>query len=172
MIALSGNDGKPGPVCEWRVNRFCRANGHGSFCSSVDASAGADLQNELRFASPGLSPTTARKFLEPSLRLFSFNNPMGPARTVAGFGDIEIDYELALPDARLNHSRRRGEAVADRTTLECQRDLLKQARKRVFRPTSPFASQALCNKSFVDLTGNVREGDSLMNCGSRRLGMA
>ena len=44
-------------------------------------------------------------FIEPSLNLFSFNNPFGACKNCEGFGEtIGIDMDLVIPDKSLSIS--------------------------------------------------------------------
>ena len=66
----------------------------------VIARPGADDENRLRFTERFHCPEHAEiRFLDPTPRLFSFNNPYGSCPTCTGFGaTLEYDPELIVPN--------------------------------------------------------------------------
>lgn len=93
----------------------------------------------LRFSRDLHCPDCDREFRSPSPALFSFNHPLGACPECRGFGRvITIDYRLALPDPSLTLA---GGAVKPWQTeqgAQCQKDLVKAARKEGVPMDVPF----------------------------------
>ncbi len=78
-------------------------------------------------------------YQEPTAALFSFNNPVGACPQCKGFGRIiTIDPALAMPD----HGKTLGQCVVrpwqSGVSAECQKDMIKAARKRGVPLDVPF----------------------------------
>ena len=75
----------------------------------------------------------------PSPSLFSFNNPIGACPECRGFGRIiSIDYRLALPDLSLSIAEGVVKPWQTKTGAECQRDMIRAARRDGIPTDVPF----------------------------------
>ncbi len=89
-------------------------------------------------------------FRRPVPGMFSFNNPLGACPTCRGFGrTMDIDYDLAIPDAA--KTLREGAVKPWQTGVsrECQDDLMRACRKRGVPTDTPFRSLAAKHRRFV-----------------------
>jgi excinuclease ABC subunit A len=135
-------------------------HGHGQV-EVFDPILGADLKNELRFASAWVCPYDGTVFREPTPALFSFNNPMGACPVCRGFGrTIEIDYERALPDRRLSVRDGVVKPWQSGQSLECQRDLLKHCAKQGIPSNKPFCDLEPWMQKFI-IEGEMKSGATL-----------
>jgi len=70
-------------------------------------------------------------YAEPSPNLFSFNSPVGACQTCRGFGrTMGIDYGLVVPDESKTLAEGAVKPWQTKSYRECQRDLVRFARKR------------------------------------------
>ncbi len=94
----------------------------------------------------------------PTPSLFSFNNPLGACPECRGFGrTLTIDLERALPDKRLSIRRGVVKAFSGAQYSECQRDLLKAARREEIDVDAPFMDLPKRDQDWV-LYGEARGG--------------
>jgi excinuclease ABC subunit A len=69
----------------------------GGICSVFNLDSNEEISFSNNFEMDGL------KFIEPSIHLFSFNNPFGACKNCDGFGEtIGIDEELVIPNKGLS----------------------------------------------------------------------
>ena len=79
------------------------------------------------------------EYRDPSPSLFSFNNPIGACPECRGFGRIiSIDYRLALPDLSLSIADGVVKPWQTKTGAECQRDMMRAARRDGIPTDVPF----------------------------------
>ena len=79
------------------------------------------------------------EYSDPSPSLFSFNNPIGACPECRGFGRIiSIDYRLALPDLSLSIADGVVKPWQTKTGAECQRDMMRAARRDGIPTDVPF----------------------------------
>jgi excinuclease ABC subunit A len=72
-----------------------------------------------------------REYRDPIPGLFSFNSPMGACATCRGFGrTMGIDYGLVIPDPKLSLAEGAVRPWQTSAYAECQRDLMRYARRR------------------------------------------
>ena len=70
-------------------------------------------------------------YQEPTPNHFSFNSPIGACATCRGFGrTLGIDYDLVIPDSARTLADGAVKPWQTESYLECQRDLMRFARKR------------------------------------------
>jgi excinuclease ABC subunit A len=89
-------------------------------------------------------------YRDPIPNLFSFNSPIGACATCRGFGrTIGIDADLVVPD----HAKTLAEGAVKpwqtQSYRECQRDLLRFARKRGIPTDVPWVKLSATEKSWV-----------------------
>ena len=90
------------------------------------------------------------KCQDPSPSLFSFNNPIGACVDCKGFGRIiSIDYRLALPDLSLSISDGVVKPWQTKTGAECQRDLLRAAKREGVPTDVSFKKLSKKNKDWI-----------------------
>ena len=79
------------------------------------------------------------EYRDPSPSLFSFNNPIGACLECRGFGRIiSIDYRLALPDLSLSIADGVVKPWQTKTGAECQRDMMRAAKRDGIPTDVPF----------------------------------
>ncbi|HPA19579.1 MAG TPA: excinuclease ABC subunit UvrA [Verrucomicrobiae bacterium] len=89
-------------------------------------------------------------FRRPVPGMFSFNNPLGACPTCRGFGrTMDIDYDLAIPDA--SRSLKDGAVKPWQTGVsrECQDDLMRACHKRGVPVDIPFRDLSARHRKFV-----------------------
>ena len=90
------------------------------------------------------------EYQDPSPSLFSFNNPIGACVDCKGFGRIiSIDYRLALPDSSLSISDGVVKPWQTKTGAECQRDLMRAAKREGIPIDVPFNKLSKKNKDWI-----------------------
>ncbi|TVR49862.1 MAG: excinuclease ABC subunit A [Puniceicoccaceae bacterium] len=103
-----------------------------------------------RYSTGLRSPHTGRTFKPASPALFSFNSPVGACPRCRGFGRIiEIDYHLALPDTSRSINDGVVKAFEGQVFSECQRDLLRAARRAGIDLDRPFRDLPADHQAFV-----------------------
>jgi excinuclease ABC subunit A len=102
--------------------------------------SGGDQFGEARRFSDGLHCARCDiNYREPTPALFSFNHPLGACPNCRGFGRIiSIDYQLAIPDRAKTLAGGAVKPWQTETGAECQRDLVKIARRRGVPLDVPF----------------------------------
>jgi len=86
----------------------------------------------------------------PSPGLFSFNHPQGACVKCRGFGrTIAIDLERAIPDRRLSIADGCIRPFQTENGQQCQRDLMKAARRRELDTTCPFEELSKADQNWV-----------------------
>lgn len=89
-------------------------------------------------------------FRRPVPGMFSFNNPLGACPTCRGFGrSMDIDYDLAIPDASLSLRAGAVRPWQSGVSRECQDDLVRACRKKGVPLDTPFRDMAAKHKRFV-----------------------
>ncbi len=121
-------------------------HGHGRLALfDADSGRGAlHFSNALHCASCDIA------YRDPVPNMFSFNSPLGACETCRGFGRvIGIDYGLVIPDANLTIKEGAIKPWDGTSYDECQRDLLKYARKRGVPVDTPWNELSEKQKSWV-----------------------
>ena len=86
----------------------------------------------------------------PSPGLFSFNHPAGACPKCRGFGrTIEIDLNRAVPDRGLSLEAGVVKPFQTENGQECQRDLIRSARKRGISVRTPFEKLSEADQRWV-----------------------
>ncbi len=94
----------------------------------------------------------------PSPGLFSFNHPQGACAKCRGFGrTIAIDLPRAIPDRRLSLADGCIRPFQTENGQECQRDLMKAARRRDIDTNCPFDELPKADQDWV-FYGEKRPG--------------
>jgi excinuclease ABC subunit A len=89
-------------------------------------------------------------YSEPSPALFSFNSPAGACPTCRGFGRTQgIDYGLVIPDESKSLAAGAIKPFQTKSFLECQKDLLRYAKKRRIPTTKPWRDLTEKQKRWV-----------------------
>ncbi|NNM62392.1 MAG: excinuclease ABC subunit UvrA, partial [Steroidobacteraceae bacterium] len=84
-----------------------------------------------RFSTGLHCPDCDLTYAEPTPSAFSFNSPLGACETCRGFGrTIGVDYALVIPDEGLSLSAGAIKPWQTPAYAECQRDLLRFAKRR------------------------------------------
>jgi len=111
---------------------------------------GQDAAKATVFSNRWHDPATGRDFEPPKPSLFSFNNPVGACPHCKGFGrTIEIDYQRALPDRNLSIRDGVVKPWQSGVSAECQKDLLKAAKKARIPIDVPFVELTQAQQDFV-----------------------
>ncbi|PWG63866.1 excinuclease ABC subunit UvrA [Sediminicurvatus halobius] len=91
-----------------------------------------------------------RHYREPVPSLFSFNSPFGACETCRGFGRIMgIDYGLVIPDGGLSLAQGAIRPWQSGRSAECQRDLLRFARRRGVATDVPWRDLPEADRRWV-----------------------
>jgi len=94
------------------------------------------------------------RFVEPSVNLFSFNNPYGACRTCEGFGKVlGIDEDLVIPDKSLSLYENAIAPWRGETMSQWLKPLLKNGIKFDFPIHRPYAELSQKHKDLI-WTGN------------------
>ncbi len=124
--------------------------------SLVDAATGQATP----FSSAWECPHCDTAITPPSPGLFSFNHPLGACPSCRGFGrTLGIDYDRALPDRRLSIAQGVVRPFQTGFSQDCQRDLLKAARRDDIDINVPFAELPPADQDWV-LYGSSRSPDA------------
>ena len=141
--ALSGNGGRPGDAVR-PVERTPRP-GHARAAEAIEGALKAGrgrltvyrLDAQRRARSPRRFSTALHcagcdvEYREPVPSTFSFNSPLGACETCRGFGrTMGIDYGLVVPDETKTLREGAVRPWQSQSYRQCQRDLLRYARKR------------------------------------------
>ena len=90
------------------------------------------------------------EYRDSSPSLFSFNNPIGACLECRGFGRIiSIDYRLALPDLSLSIADGVVKPWQTKTGAECQRDMMRAAKRDGIPTDVPFRKLLRKNQDWV-----------------------
>src|SRR5476651_922527 len=101
----------------------------------VDAASG----QEFPFSSGWHCPRCDLDIAPPTPGLFSFNHPQGACPNCRGFGRVlGIDLDRALPDKRKSIAQGLVKPFQSGMSAECQRDLMKSARREGIDVNCPF----------------------------------
>ena len=112
----------------------------------VDPAGGA----EFPFSSGWHCPRCDIDIAPPSPGLFSFNHPQGACPNCRGFGrTLGIDLDRALPDQRLSIAQGVVKPFQSGMSAECQRDLLKSARRDDIDVDCPFEDLPKTDQNWV-----------------------
>ena len=91
------------------------------------------------FTKDWLCPESGIRLRPPTPGLFSFNSPVGACPQCRGFGKtIALDLDRALPDKSLSLRQGVVKAFHGSTFEQCQRDLLRCAKRQGVDPDTPF----------------------------------
>ncbi len=141
--ALSGNGGRPGDAAR-PVERAPRP-GHARAAEAIEGALKAGrgrltvyrLDAQRRARSPRRFSTALHcagcdvEYREPVPSTFSFNSPLGACETCRGFGrTMGIDYGLVVPDETKTLREGAVRPWQSQSYRQCQRDLLRYARRR------------------------------------------
>ena len=141
--ALSGNGGRPGDAAR-PVARAPRP-GHARAAEAIEGALKAGrgrltvyrLDAQRRARSPRRFSTALHcagcdvEYREPVPSTFSFNSPLGACETCRGFGrTMGIDYGLVVPDETKTLREGAVRPWQSQSYRQCQRDLLRYARRR------------------------------------------
>ncbi|MDN3517307.1 excinuclease ABC subunit UvrA [Aquisalimonas lutea] len=89
-------------------------------------------------------------YQEPSSSLFSFNSPVGACETCRGFGRVMgIDYGLVIPDETKSLAEGAIRPWQSGRSAECQRDLLRYARRRGVAVDIPWKDLPQADRDWV-----------------------
>ncbi len=129
--------------------------GHG--CLRVqppDAAAALPFSADLHCAACDLH------YQEPTPGAFSFNSPVGACETCRGFGrTMGIDWSLVVPDPARSLADGAIRPFQSPSYAECQRDLLRYARRRGVPTTRPWQELAEAERRWViDGEGPIGKG--------------
>ncbi len=117
--------------------------------SVVSNGANRHIEFSNRFELDGIT------FEEPSVHLFSFNNPFGACKTCEGFGSvIGIDEDLVIPDKSLSIYNDAVACWKGEKMSEYKHALIKQAHKFGFPVHSPYYELTPAQKKLL-WTGNT-----------------
>ncbi|ROR34436.1 excinuclease ABC subunit UvrA [Inmirania thermothiophila] len=112
----------------------------------------------LRFSTALHCPDCDRRYRDPTPGLFSFNSPVGACPVCRGFGRvIGIDWDLVIPDPTKTLAEGAVRAFQGRVSSECQRDLVRHARRRGIRLDVPWAELTEAERRWV-IEGDGEEG--------------
>ena len=100
------------------------------------------------------------EYREPAANSFSFNSPMGACETCRGFGrTMGIDYALVIPDEGLSLAKGAVRPFQTPANAQCQRDLLRYAKRRGVPVNVPWASlPERWQRWVIDGEGDFDEG--------------
>ncbi|MBK5944555.1 excinuclease ABC subunit A [Halorhodospira halophila] len=91
-----------------------------------------------------------RDYPRPTSELFSFNSPVGACDTCRGFGrNMEIDPDLVIPDPGLSLAEGAIKPFRGGASVECQRDLLRAARRRGVAEDVPWRELDAADRQWV-----------------------
>ncbi|WP_443134958.1 excinuclease ABC subunit UvrA [Halorhodospira sp. 9621] len=91
-----------------------------------------------------------RDYPRPTSELFSFNSPVGACDTCRGFGrNMEIDPDLVIPDPGLSLAGGAIKPFRGGASVECQRDLLRAARRRGVAEDVPWRELDAADRQWV-----------------------
>jgi excinuclease ABC subunit A len=103
-----------------------------------------------RFSTGLHCPDCDISYKDPSPSTFSFNSPIGACDTCRGFGrSIGVDYGLVTPDTTLSLRAGAIKPWQTESYKECQRDLLKFARKRGIPVDTPWRDLSTAERAWV-----------------------
>ncbi|WP_435099951.1 excinuclease ABC subunit UvrA [Arhodomonas sp. AD133] len=124
--------------------------------------AGRNVVAVHRFSSQLHCPDCNIHYREPQSNLFSFNSPMGACDHCRGFGRVMgIDYSLVIPDPRLSLSEGAIRPWQSGQSAECQRDLMRYARRRGIATDVPWQEMDESERDWViDGEGDWDEPDT------------
>ncbi|MBD3420271.1 MAG: excinuclease ABC subunit A [Chitinivibrionales bacterium] len=113
----------------------------------------------LRFSADLHCPDCDIHFSDPVPNLFSFNSPIGACETCRGFGrTIGVDFNLVIPDESLTLRQGAIRPFQTASYAECQRDLLRAARRRTIPVNTPWRAMTEQHRQWV-LDGDGRWED-------------
>jgi excinuclease ABC subunit A len=125
-----------------RVSVWILAEGRGSAANSGAKGKHADGPQgarEIPFSTDLHCAECDIRYRDPVPNLFSFNSPIGACETCRGFGrTIGIDYGLVIPDTSKSLIEGAIKPWQSKSYAECQRDVLKYARRRGVRVDVPW----------------------------------
>lgn len=137
--------------------------GNGILCifKPADDTRGNDRFSQCgAYADKLVSPTTRRRFREPSPALFSFNSPVGACPRCRGFGRvIEIDWKKVLPDESKTLAQGVCAAFSGAIYGASQTDLLRAARRKKIPTNVPWSALPADAKNFI-INGDDNWDDS------------
>ncbi|MFO7858628.1 MAG: excinuclease ABC subunit UvrA, partial [Ectothiorhodospiraceae bacterium] len=111
-----------------------------------------------RFSADRHCPECDRHYQPPSPALFSFNAPLGACETCRGFGRVMgIDYDLVIPDASRSLAGGAIRPWQSGRSAECQRDLLRHARRKGVATDVPWQDLPAADREWV-LNGEPGRG--------------
>ena len=101
-----------------------------------------------------------RDYRDPIPNFFSFNSPVGACETCRGFGrTMGIDYGLVIPDRGLSLAAGAVRPFQSPAYAECQRDLMRFARRRGVPRDVPFGElPARWQRWVIDGEGGFDDG--------------
>jgi excinuclease ABC subunit A len=104
---------------------------------------------------------------EPQSGRFSFNHPLGACKTCRGFGrTITLDPARAIPDPSLSLENGAIKPFQTESGQDCQRDLLRAAKKRGLSTRTPFQDLPHADQQWVLLGDDpARSGEALWQDG-------
>ncbi len=113
-----------------------------------------------RFSTELHCPDCDIHYSAPIPNLFSFNSPIGACETCRGFGRvIEIDYSLVVPDGSRTLAAGAVKPWQTESYRECQKDLLRFARRRGIPTNIPWRELTEREKHWVlEGEGDWEEG--------------
>src|SRR3984885_11475792 len=90
------------------------------------------------------------QYKDPSPSTFSFNSPIGACDTCRGFGrSIGVDYGFVIPDTALTLREGAIKPWQTESYKECQRDLMRFARKRGIPTDTPWRDLTDAQRAWV-----------------------
>jgi excinuclease ABC subunit A len=104
----------------------------------------------LRYSEALHCPDCDIAYQDPIPNLFSFNSPVGACPTCRGFGRaIGIDYELVIPDGSKSLAEGAIKPWQTAAYRDCQRDLMRYARKRDVPTDVPWRELSETHRQWV-----------------------
>ena len=103
-----------------------------------------------RFSAELHCPECDLAYPDPTPNLFSFNSPVGACETCRGFGRvIGIDFGLVVPDASKTLAEGAIRPWQTESYAECQRDLIRFARRRNIPADVPWRDLSEAQRNWV-----------------------
>jgi excinuclease ABC subunit A len=103
-----------------------------------------------RFSTGLHCPDCEITYKDPTPSSFSFNSAIGACETCRGFGrNIGVDYDLVIPDASLSLAEGAIKPWQTESNQQCQKDLLRFARKRGIRVDLPWEQLSAAERAWV-----------------------
>ena len=137
------------------------SHGQGSVTLWPLSTANGTQSNPLRFSAGLHCARCDITYRDPVPNMFSFNSPLGACDRCRGFGRvIGIDYGLVIPDHSLSLKEGAIRPWQSKSYDECQRDLLRFARKRGIRIDTPWQELSDGEREWViEGEGEWEDGD-------------